>query len=171
MKLSTKKLCRAGIIAALYFAFTACFGSLAYGPLQIRPAEALTILPLFFPEAIPGLFIGCMLSNLFSGYGLPDIVFGSLITLLASVATYFSGKFLKNTAAKLVVGGAFPVLLNAFGVPLIILLTGGIDGGFTAYLICVAEFLLTQTIWIYGLGTPLYLVINRQGQAGVKFLL
>ena len=171
MKLSTKKLCRAGIIAALYFAFTACFGSLAYGPLQIRPAEALTILPLFFPEAIPGLFIGCMLSNLFSGYGLPDIVFGSLITLLASVATDFSGKFIKNTAAKIVVGGAFPVLLNAFGVPLIILLTGGIDGGFTAYLICVAEFLLTQTIWIYGLGTPLYLVINRQGQAGVKFLL
>ena len=112
-----------------------------------------------------------MLSNLFSGYGLPDIVFGSLITLLASVATYFSGKFIKNTAAKIVVGGAFPVLLNAFGVPLIILLTGGIDGGFTAYLICVAEFLLTQTIWIYGLGTPLYLVINRQRQAGVKFLL
>ena len=171
MKLSTKTLCRAGIIAALYFAVTACFGSLAYGPLQIRPAEALTILPLFFPEAIPGLFIGCMLSNLFSGYGLPDIVFGSLITLLASVATYFSGKFIKNTAAKIVVGGAFPVFLNAFGVPLIILLTGGIDGGFTAYLICVAEFLLTQTIWIYGLGTPLYLVINRQRQAGVKFLL
>lgn len=170
-KFSTKALCRAGIIAALYFALTASFGSLAYGPLQIRPSEALTLLPLFFPEAIPGLFVGCILSNLFSGYGILDIVVGSLITLVAAAGTCFVGKIIKNNIVKVAVGGLFPVVLNALGIPLVILLTGGLDGGFVAYLICVAEFLLTQTVWVYGTGSLLYVAIKKQRDRGMKFLL
>lgn len=74
--LTTKLLARAGIIAALYVGLTVVFGELAYGPLQIRPAEALTVLPVFFPEAAVALYVGCLLANLFSGYGLPDILLG-----------------------------------------------------------------------------------------------
>ena len=71
---TTQRLCRAGIIAALYVALTYAFMTFAFGPLQIRPAEALCILPLFFPEAVPALFVGCLLSNIVSQYRVFDIV-------------------------------------------------------------------------------------------------
>ena len=63
---STKRLCRAGVIAALYVALTYAFAPFAFGAFQVRPAEALCILPLFFPEAVPALYVGCILSNLAS---------------------------------------------------------------------------------------------------------
>jgi len=81
-------LAEAGIIAALYFALTMAIAPLSYGQLQIRISEALCVLPFFTPAAIPGLFIGCILANLFSPFGIYDIVFGSLATLLAALITY-----------------------------------------------------------------------------------
>ncbi len=84
-------LSHAAFIAALYTVLTflsaAC--GLASGVIQIRLSEALTVLPAFTPAAIPGLFIGCLLSNLLTG-SLPwDVVFGSLATLLGAFGTYF----------------------------------------------------------------------------------
>ena len=108
----TKRLCRAGVIAALYVALTYVFMPFAFGPLQIRPAEALCILPLFFPEAIPALYVGCMLSNLTSPYFFYDVFVGSLATLLAAFSTYMVGRFIKNTVLKFFIGGIFPVLFN-----------------------------------------------------------
>lgn len=68
---------------------TAVFSPLSYGSIQCRIAEALAVLPLLLPEAIPGLFAGCLLANLLSPAPLlADIVFGSLATLLAAAATY-----------------------------------------------------------------------------------
>jgi len=60
---------------------------MSFFPQQLRVAESLTLLPILFPEAIPGLFIGCLVSNLLSPYGLPDIIFGSLATLAAAILT------------------------------------------------------------------------------------
>ena len=79
---NTKMLCRAGVVAALYAVVTWLLGSFAFGPFQIRPAEALTILPLFFPETVPALYIGCLLANIISAYGVYEIL-GSLATLFA----------------------------------------------------------------------------------------
>ena len=101
---TTKRICRAGVIAALYVGLTYAFMPLAFGAFQVRPAEALCILPLFFPEAIPALCVGCMLSNLASPFALYDIVFGSLTTLLASLGTYTVGRFVKKAAPKIVFG-------------------------------------------------------------------
>ena len=84
---TTRRLVVAAVIAALYAALTLLPYSLSYGPIQFRFAEALTVLPFLLPEAVPGLFIGCLVANLFSPYGLPDIVFGSLATLLAALVT------------------------------------------------------------------------------------
>ena len=101
-KLTTKMLCRAGIIAALYVALTYAFGALAYnGFLQIRPAEALTILPLFFPEAIPALYIGCMLSNIASPFWVYDVFVGSLATLAAAVGPFLGMTFHGNGSFSL----------------------------------------------------------------------
>lgn len=80
----------AAMIAALYVVLTMLanvFG-LANGSIQLRFSEALTILPYFTPTAIPGIFVGCLISNVASGAALPDIIFGSMATLLGAIGTY-----------------------------------------------------------------------------------
>ena len=80
---------QAAVIAALYAILTylAAAVNLAYGPVQFRFSEALTILPIFTPAAIPGLAIGCFISNLASPLGIVDWIFGTSATLLAAVFT------------------------------------------------------------------------------------
>ena len=85
-------LAQSGIIAALYVALTLLFAPISFGPLQLRVAEALTILPLFTPAAIPGLFIGCLLANLLGGAIVWDVVFGSLATLIGAIFGYMLRK-------------------------------------------------------------------------------
>ena len=89
MKTNTKFLASAGIIAAVYIALTFVFAPISFGEVQLRVAEALTILPVFTPAAVPGLFVGCLLGNLLGGAVLPDVIFGSLATL---VGAYFTRK-------------------------------------------------------------------------------
>ena len=162
---SAKRLCRAGVIAALYVALTYAFGSLSHnGFLQIRPAEALCILPIFFVEAIPALFIGCAISNLTSPYLFYDVIVGSLVTLVAACATRYVGGRLKNAYAKLFIGGAFPVLLNAFLIPVIIVFfisETAANAVVPAYFSLVLSMLVTQSVWVYGLGAPLYFFLRK----------
>lgn len=83
-------ICQAAMIAALYVVLTFivnAFG-LASGAIQVRLSEALTILPFFTPAAIPGLVIGCFLSNWLTGCVLTDIIFGTLATLLGALGSY-----------------------------------------------------------------------------------
>ena len=76
------------MIAAIYVVLTLVFAPISYGPVQVRVAEALTILPLFTPAAIPGLFVGCVLANILGGGIIWDIIFGSLATLIGAVIGY-----------------------------------------------------------------------------------
>lgn len=178
---TTKRLCRAGVIAALYVALTYAFMPVAYqGIFQIRPGEALTILPLFFPEAIPALYIGCMLSNLASPYLIYDVFIGSLATLAASLCTYFVGAALRNreggawTALKIALGGLFPVLFNAILIPVVIVFLCNGAGEMTvslAYWTNFASMLLTEAVWVFGLGTPLYLFVARMRRQRVAAFL
>lgn len=88
-KFTTKDLTLAAMVAALY-AVLSYFGNifgLTYGPIQCRFAEALCVLPFLFPATVPGLFVGCMITNLMSTVGPLDVVFGSLATLLAAIWT------------------------------------------------------------------------------------
>lgn len=82
-----RSLCTSAMIAAIYAALTMALPMLSYGPVQLRFSEALTVLPFFFPQAIPGLFLGCAIANILSTYGLIDVIFGSLATLLAALWT------------------------------------------------------------------------------------
>ena len=75
-------------IAAVYVILVVLFGSVSFGPIQFRIAEALTILPFFTPTAIPGLFVGCILANLLGGAIPADIIFGSLATLIGAFGSY-----------------------------------------------------------------------------------
>lgn len=76
---------QAAMIAAVYVALTLPIQPIAYGPIQFRVSEALTILPYFTSAAIPGVTIGCFLSNILMGAPLPDIIFGTLATLIGTI--------------------------------------------------------------------------------------
>ena len=86
--ITTKKMARIGIIAGLYTAITFLLSAISFGPVQVRASEALTLLPILYPEAVAGLFLGCLLSNILGPFGAVDIVFGSLTTLLAAFISY-----------------------------------------------------------------------------------
>lgn len=96
---------RSALVAALYALLVLAFAPLSFGPVQFRVAEALTLLPWLFPEAIPGLFVGCLVSNLFGGLGIVDMVFGSLATLVSAWLTSRMPNLLWATVP--------PVLVNA----------------------------------------------------------
>lgn len=85
-KFTVRDLTLAAVLAAVYAVLTVSLPVPQYGPVQIRFAEALTVLPFLFPAATPGLFIGCVIANLFSPYAL-DVIFGSMATLLACLWT------------------------------------------------------------------------------------
>lgn len=124
MKKSNAKilfLTHAALIAALYVVLTyiANMLGIASGAIQVRFSEALTILPYFTPAAIPGLFVGCLLSNFLTGAPLPDIVFGSLATLIGALLT---AKFhQKKWFAPIP-----PILANAVIIPPVLLFAYGI---------------------------------------------
>ena len=76
------------MIAAIYVALTYVFAPISFREIQVRIAEALTILPVFTPAAIPGLFIGCILGNMLGGAMITDIIFGSLAILIGAFFTW-----------------------------------------------------------------------------------
>lgn len=168
---TARRLCRGGVIAALYVALTLAFGPLPYlGILQIRPAEALCILPLFFMEAVPALYIGCMIANAFSPFWLYDVLLGSLATLFAALCTYFVGKTVKKKKAKIFLGGLFPILFNALIIPFIIVFLCGestsADAAGTAYLLSALSIAFTESVWVYALGVPLALFVSKMRKNG-----
>lgn len=78
----------AAAIAAIYVVLTLLFAPIAFGPIQFRISEALCILPYFTPAGVPGVFVGCFLSNLLCGSAPLDVVFGSLATLIGALGSY-----------------------------------------------------------------------------------
>lgn len=105
---------QAAMIAAIYVVITMVFAPFSYGEVQVRLSEALTILPVFTPAAIPGLFIGCLISNILGGCIIPDIICGSLATLIGAIFTYF----LRNQSKYL--APVPPILANALIVPFVL---------------------------------------------------
>lgn len=85
---TTRRIAHGAIIAAVYVVLCIIFQPISYGPVQFRIAEALTIMPLFTPAAIPGLFVGCVLANIIGQGVIMDVIFGSLATLIGAVLGY-----------------------------------------------------------------------------------
>lgn len=164
MKSQTQKLTHAAIIGAVYAALTMFLAPISFGPIQVRLSEALTVLPFLFPHSIWGLWIGCMIANIYGGLGPIDIFGGSLLTLLAALSTYYLRRFKKPILAPLP-----PVLLNAFGIsaylhflvapPEIALL--GLER-LPVYWLFVFTIGLGEFVACYGLGYPLLLTLKKR---------
>ena len=134
----TKFITQSAIIAALYVVLTFVANSLglASGVIQVRLSEALTILPYFTPAAIPGLFVGCLLSNILVGSVLWDIIFGSIATLLGALGTYALRKY--KWCAPIP-----PILSNAIIVPFVLVYAYGVTDAlpFLAFTVGAGEVL------------------------------
>lgn len=126
-------LAQGGMVAALYVALTLVSSAmgLASGQIQLRLSEALTVLPCFFPAAVPGLFVGCLLANLLTGCVLWDVAVGSLATLLGALGTRLLRKSRWLAVLPPIVSNILlvpPVLAWAYGVeesiPLLMLTVG-----------------------------------------------
>lgn len=115
IKFNLRETALAGLIAAVYAVLGLFFAPISFAVYQIRVAEALTVLPFLTRAAIPGLFIGCALANIFGSQGWPDIVFGSLLTLIAAILTRMTRRLSRKR-------------LNWFGagLPVAILWLGGL---------------------------------------------
>ena len=167
MKTTTRTFARMGLIASLYVVLSLISFPVASGAIQFRLSEGLTILPLIFPETAFALMVGCFLTNLITGCAIFDVVFGGLITLVAGLLTCLTARIIKTTATKIVLGGIFPVVLNAFLLPLIWIWCYGVLE--YAYLLQVAFLLISQSLSVYALGAPIYLAVNKLKKRGVKF--
>ena len=152
MKLSTRHIAQVGIIASLYAALTIALAPISYGPIQIRISEALTVLPYLIPAAIPGLFVGCLVANVYGGLGLPDIIGGSTCTLLAAFLTYLISRTRKPILAPLP-----PVVINALGVSLYLHILFHLP-----YWLTVAYIAVGQIGACFVLGYPLLLILLKR---------
>ena len=148
---------KAGLIAALYAAITLIFAPISFGAVQFRISEAMTVLPFIVPDAIPGLFIGCIISNLLSSNNiLLDVIFGSLATLLAAVSTY---KMKIKWLAPLP-----PVILNAVIIGIVITVSTVEKYAFMAAFIAnMLSVGAGELVVAYGLGIPLLIAFERIG--------
>jgi len=165
----TRFITQAAVIAAAYAALSLVFAPISFGAVQFRVSEVLTLLPLFTPAAIPGLFIGCIIANLASPFGIIDIVFGSLATLAASLLTYFIGKKVKGSVLSKLVAPLPPVILNAVvvGSVLSYMLANTPDAA--PFYIFGAQVGLGEAGVCYILGVPLMLMLEKTGLTAKLF--
>lgn len=160
MEKRTKFFVQAGLIAALYSVLVIAgtftpIGFINFGPIQLRISEALTVLPYFTPAAIPGLFVGCLISNLVgtvAGVMLPDIIFGSLATLAAAYASWLLRK--RKWLVPLP-----PVIINAVVVGLLLTYVYGINAPLVVNMLTVGT---GQAIACYGLGMVLLFTLEKR---------
>lgn len=166
MNTKTKKriifICEAGIIAALYTVLTlvaAAFG-LASHEIQVRFSEALCILPLFTPSAIPGLAVGCLVSNMITGCDPFDTMFGTIATLLGAVLAYLIGMAArKKSSTFLKVLIPFPnVISNTLIIPWVLKLVYLAEGEVWYFIVTVGAGELISCV---ALGLPLLFVLDK----------
>lgn len=155
-KISVLFVTQAAVIAAMYVVLTFVSSSmgLASGEIQIRLSEMLVILPAFTPAAIPGLFLGCLLSNLLTGCTVIDIVFGSLATLVAAILSYQ----LRNHKYPLLVTVP-PVVANMIVVPFILKFSYGVPLPIPVMMATVG---IGEVISCMVLGSVLYFALDKR---------
>ncbi len=149
----SKSIAIGGLVAAVYVVVTlvvSAFG-LSSNIIQIRLSEALCIMPCFCTATVPGLFVGCLISNLIAGAGIFDIIFGSLATLIGSIGTYL---LRKNRWLAPVP----PVLANALVIPAILVYGYGIS---MSYWLAALYIFIGEFISCYIFGEILYSVLKR----------
>lgn len=148
--MSVRAIAQGGVIAALYIVLTALFAPISFGDVQLRIAEALTLLPVLSPVSIPGLFVGCFLSNLLFGQPWQDVVFGSLATLAAAVLSH-------KLRGNLWLAAAMPVAVNGIVIGLMLSVLYQLPAPMTMLTVALGE-----AVVCYVLGVPMIRILKAR---------
>ena len=148
----TKKLVFTALIAAAYAVLTLVIAPFSFGAVQLRISEALTILPVFTPYAIPGLALGCLIANIFSPFGLIDMVFGTIATIIAAFLSYK----VRNIKFKgfPILAPLFPIISNGIIIGAVTAFMANLN--FSGFLINAGLIALGEGVSCYLLGIPFY---------------
>lgn len=143
------------VIAAIYVVLTFVFAPISFGPVQLRISEALCVLPFFTPAAVPGLFVGCLLSNLLYGAPPLDVIFGSLATLMGAAGSYWlrGSRFLVYLP---------PIICNMLIIPWVLRFAYGSEDMIWFAMLTVG---IGEVLAVGGLGSGLLTVLNRYREA------
>ncbi len=154
MNRNLRFLCRGALVAALYVVLTwlCALVGLDKGVIQMRLSEALCVLPAFTGAAVPGLFVGCLLANLLTGSALPDVVFGSLATLIGALGAYLLRR--RKWLVPLPT-----VLANMLIIPFVLRFAYGAEGTIPYFMLTVGA---GEVISAYICGMLLYTALVRQ---------
>ena len=170
----------AAVTAALYAVLTMALWEISSAGIQFRLSEALCVLPAFTPAAIPGVTIGCAIANVIGGTWI-DVVFGSLATLLAAIASYLIGRAFKVGSTEKVRLGAKllvplpPVIFNALIIPFVLYYGYGLTAalGVTGRYAVLGVHALTvgagEAAVCYVIGIPLMIAVNRLNRNKLLF--
>lgn len=154
--MAVRRLARGAVIAALYALLTLALAPISSGLLQIRVSEGLSVLPFLCPEAVPGLFIGCLAANLITGGMWLDVVLGSLATLAAAALT----RFLAVHGLSKWLAPAPAVVINALVVGTLLCYVYDVGASLA---VCMCYVAAGQAIACYGIGMPLLAALERFG--------
>ncbi|MCL2227756.1 MAG: QueT transporter family protein [Oscillospiraceae bacterium] len=163
-RFNVRKIAFAGVIAALYAALTMSLSFISYGPIQFRIAEALTILPFFFPFSIWGLFVGCIIANLVSPYPL-DIVVGPVASLIAGICTMQIAKLGRDKIPVKIFACFPPVIFNAVIIGAMIAYfmvgAGEADTFVPAFVLSGLQVGFGQLVILYAIGLPIMIYLPK----------
>lgn len=151
---------QAAVIAAMYAALTLCLQPLSFSGWQLRISEALTLLPVLTPAAVPGLAVGCLIANIASPLGVIDMVLGTAATLIAAILTRLTGRI--RIMKFPVLSAVFPVIFNAVavGASISIANSGGFAAG--AFALNALSVAAGEAVSCFMLGLPLSRVLEKR---------
>jgi len=161
--MTTRKIAFAGVLGALYAAVTIFLHPISYGPIQLRVAEALMVLPFFFPYSVWGLFVGVIVANLFSPYGVLDIVCRFLLAKITSLCTMRLGLINRDSFKLKALACAPAVVINALVIGAVIAWaqTSGGPAFWPAVVVNGGWVGLGQLVVLYALGLPILVLLPR----------
>ncbi|MBP8763254.1 MAG: QueT transporter family protein [Acetoanaerobium sp.] len=137
-----------GATAAIYAVLTVAMAPISYGAVQLRLSEVMTLLAFVDPVFIPGLVLGNFIANLFSPFGLPDVVFGTLATFIAV--------FMMSKMKSMLIASFWPTIANGLIIGLELAIFTGAPFVSTALYVALGEFLVVTV-----LGYPVFKVVMK----------
>lgn len=153
-----RQVARAAVIAAVYAGLCLLLAPFSYGVIQVRVAEALTLLPMAWPEAVPGLAVGALIANAVGPFGMVDVVLGTAATTLAAWLTWMSARGGRRRLAPL-----WPVIINGLVVGAYVPFVAGLQVYFWTIPASMLSVAAGEAIAVYALGVPMMRALKRLG--------
>lgn len=153
----TRKLVKTAVIAAIYTILTVILAPISYGPVQFRISEILVLLAVIDPFYIVGLTVGCLIANIFGGYGLMDIVFGTVATFLSVTGVYLTGKYIRNKKISLVLASLWPTIFNGLIIGWMLNIVADLPMVLSMIQVGAGEFVVVTLV-----GVPIFRLIENK---------